>query len=165
MSLRVGLVVGTGPEAEAALAWLASLGEVQARRFEPGHLEAALNETDVVWVHGEALPERLPTDAVRGFVGQGGGLLLTLEAAALVGPLGFETVPPNDCREMVWSDQRDEWWPGELRTPFHPHVRGIATYGPHVLVEGLHNGTYCWAPTDGEPFGWACYSGGAWPAG
>ena len=165
MSLRVGLVADTGPEGKAAMAWLASLSDVQARRYEPGHLEAAVNEADVVWIHGASRPELLPSDAVRGFVSHGGGLLLTLQAAALVGPLGFETVPPDDCREMVWSHQRDEWWSGELRAlPDYPHLRGIATYGPHVLVEGLHNGTFCWAPAEGEPFAWACYSGGAWPA-
>ncbi len=165
MSLRVGLVTGPGAEGEAALAWLGSVADVQARRYECEHLDAAVNETDVVWIHGESRPGRLPTEAVRGFVSQGGGLLLTLQAASLVGPLGIETVPPNDCRELVWSHQRDEWWSEELRAlPAYPHVRGIATYGPHGLVAGLHNGTYCWAPSEGEPFAWACYSGGAWPA-
>jgi hypothetical protein len=165
VTVRVGLVVGTGAESEAALAWLTGLGDVQVRRYEPGHLEAAVNEADVVWIHGEARPALLPTEAVRGFVGQGGGLLLTLQAAALVGPLGFETVPPNDRQDMVWSHQRDEWWSEDMRAlPSYPHLRGLATYGPHVLVEGLHHGTYCWAPAEGEPFAWACYSGGAWPA-
>jgi hypothetical protein len=164
VSLRVGLV-SAGAEGDAALAWLASAADVEARRYEPGQLGAAVDETDVVWLHGEPAPGPLPTEAVRGFVAQGGGLLLTLQAASLVGPLGVETVPPNDCREMVWSDQHDEWWTEERRAlPAYPHVRGLATYGPHVLVEGLHNGTCCWAPSEGERFGWACYSGGAWPA-
>ncbi len=119
----------------------------------------------MLWVHGESRPDGLPTEAVRGFVAQGGGLLLTLRAASLVGPLGIETVPPNDCREMVWSHRGDEWWSDQRpTTPAGPHVRGLEAYGPHVLLEGLHNGTYCWAPSEGEPFAWACYSGGAWPA-
>jgi hypothetical protein len=165
VSLRVGLVTSTGAEGEAALAWLGSVDDVQARRYEPAHVEGAFNETDVVWVHGESRPDVLPIEAAHGFVAQGGGLLLTLQAASLVGPLGLESVPPNDCRDTVWSHQRDEWWSEELRRlPAYPHVRGIATYGPHVLVEGLHNGTYCWTPSEGEPFAWACYSGGAWPA-
>jgi hypothetical protein len=164
VSLRVGLV-SPGPEGDAVLAWLGSVPDLETRRYEPGQLEAAVDQTDVVWMHGEPEPGFLPTEAVRGFVAQGGGLLLTLQAASLVGRLGVETVPPNDCREMVWSHQRDEWWADELRAlPGYPHVRGIATYGPHVLVEGLHNGTCCWAPSEGERFGWACYSGGAWPA-
>ncbi len=165
MTTRVGMIVGGGPEAEAAWDWLVPLAHLQARRFEPAHLEAALNESDVVWLHGAARPAVLPSDALRDFVERGGGLLLTLQAARLVGPLGFEAVPPNDCREDVWSHERDEWWSEELRSvPAYPHVRGIATYGPHPLVAGLHNGTYCWAPTDGEAYAWACYSGGAWPA-
>jgi hypothetical protein len=134
------------------------------RRYEAGVLEAAIAEADVVWIHA-AQPARFPTDAIRAFVAQGGGLLLTLQAAALVGPLGLEAVPPNDRREDVWSHHRDEWWSEELRAMRgYPHVRGLATYGPHPLVDGLHNGTFCWAPTDGESYAWACYSGGVWPA-
>ena len=165
MTLRVGLVAETGPEGEAAVAWLATLGEVQARRYEAGHLEAAVKESDLVWVHGAVRPARLPADAVRGFVAQGGGLLLTLQAAALVGPLAIETVPPNDCRDLVWSHRADEWWSEEAPAlPARRHLRGLATYGPHPLVDGLHNGADCWAPAEGEPYAWACYSGGAWPA-
>ena len=165
MTLRVGLVAEPGSEGDAAQAWLATVADLHARRYEAGHLEAAINESEVVWIHGAARPARLPADAVRRFVGQGGGLLLTLQAASLVGPLGIETVPPNDCREMTWSHHRDEWWSGEQRArPGRPHLRGIATFGPHPLVEGLHHGADCWAPSEGEPYAWACYSGGAWPA-
>lgn len=164
MSLRVGFVSVGGAEQEAVLAWLPTVSGVQARHYEPGHLEAAVNEADVVWIHA-ARPAVFPTDAMRAFVAQGGGLLLTLQSAELVGPLGLESVPPNDCREQVWSHQRDEWWTDELRAmQAYPHVRGLATYGPHPLVDGLNNGTYCWAPTEGEAYAWACYSGGAWPA-
>jgi hypothetical protein len=164
VTLRVGFVSAPGAEQDAVLAWLPTVAGLQVRRYELGHLEAAVNEADVVWIHA-ARPAVFPTDAMRAFVAQGGGLLLTLQAAALVGPLGLETVPPNDCREMVWSHQTDEWWAEELRAmKAYPHVRGLATYGPHPLVEGLHNGTYCWAPVDAETFAWACYSGGAWPA-
>jgi len=165
VSLRVGLAAETGPEGDAAQAWLTTLADVQARRYEPGRLEAAISESDVVWIHGAAAPDRLPADALRGFVTQGGGLLLTLQAAALVAPLGIEAVPPNDCRELTWSHHRDEWWSEELRAmPAQLHLRGIATYGPHPLVEGLHAGADCWAPSEGESYAWACYSGGAWPA-
>lgn len=165
MTPRVGLVADASAEGVAAQAWLQEVVEVQARRYEPGHLEAALNESDVVWIHGAARPGRVPADAVRGFLGQGGGLLLTLQAAALVGPLGLEAAPPNDCRELTWSDMADEWWSEEGRAQSEwPHVRGLAAYGPHPLVEGLHDGTLCWSPTEGESFAWACYSGGAWPA-
>ena len=165
MSLRVGLVAIPGAEGDAAFAWLTGLPEVQARRYDAGVLGTAADELDVLWVHGEAPPGGCPPEAVRGFVAQGGGLLLTMQAAALVGPLGLETVPPNDCRAMRWSHAADEWWSEELRgLAGYPHVRGLATYGAHPLVEGLHNGTYCWTPSEGEAFAWSCYSGGAWPA-
>jgi hypothetical protein len=164
VSVRVGFVSAGGAEQDAILSWLTTVAGLQARRYEPGHLEAAVNEMDVVWIHGTQ-PTLFPTDAMRAFVGQGGGLLLTLQAAALVGPLGLETVPPNDCREQVWHHEQDQWWTGELRTmKAYPHVRGLATYGRHPLVDGLHNGTYCWAPSEGETYAWACYSGGACPA-
>jgi hypothetical protein len=162
---RVGLVAGAGAEQDAAWAWLASLPALQARRYAPGGLEAALDDVDVVWLHGASRPPALPAGAIRAYLGRGGGLLLTLQAAELVGPLGLEAVPPNDLRESVWRHDTDEWWSEELRQmKAYPHVRGIATYGPHPLVEALHNGTYCWAPSEGESYAWACYSGGAWPA-
>ena len=165
MTPRVALVAGGGPEADAAWEWLASVPTLQARRYEPGHLEAALDDADVVWIHGAARPAVLPADRVRAYLTQGGGLLLTLQAAELVGSLGMETVPPNDRRESVWSHATDEWWSDELQDlKAYPHVRGIASYGPHPLVEALHNGTYCWAPSEGECYAWATYSGGAWPA-
>ncbi len=163
MTLRVAFVAAAGKEQDAVLAWLPMVPGVQTRRYEPGHLEAAVNEADVVWIHATR-PALFPTDAIRAFLAQGGGLLLTLQAAVLVGPLGLETVPPNDCREDTWAHQNDEWWTDELRAmKAYPHVRGLAAYGPHPLVDGLHNGTYCWAPTDGESYAWACYSGGVWP--
>jgi len=164
VSPRVGLVAGPGAEGEAALAWLASVPELPSRRYEPELVGIAVNETDVVWIHEAVRQDRLAVEALRGFVAKGGGLLLTGRAASLVGRLGVETVPPNDCREMTWSHAGDEWWSEELRAlPAYPHLRGLATYGPHPLVDGLHNGTYCWAPSEGERFAWACYSGGAWP--
>jgi len=164
VTLRVGLVAGDGAEQDAAWEWLASESALQARRYAPAHLGAALDEADVVWLHGGLGPAVLPTNALGAYLAQGGGLLLSLQAAELVGPLGLEVVPPNDRREAVWSHHGDEWWTEELREmKAYPHVRGIATYGPHPLVEALHNGTYCWAPTEGEGYAWACYSGGAWP--
>ena len=163
MTLRVAFVSAAGAEQEAVLAWLPTVAGIQMRRYEPGHLEAAVSETDVVWIHATR-PALFPTDAIRAFLAQGGGLLLTLQAADLVGPLGLESVPPNDRREETWSHQNDQWWSEELREmQGYPHVRGLATYGPHPLVDGLHNGTFCWAPTDGETYAWACYSGGVWP--
>ncbi len=165
MTLRVALVADRGGEQDAALAWLRSLPDLQAQAYAPGRAAAALREAQVLWLHAAVPADALPADEVRAFVAQGGGLLLTLQAAALVGPLGFETVPPNDVREMVWRHAADEWWAEELQgAAGGPHLRGLATYGPHPLAEGLHNGACCWSPAEGEPYAWACYSGGAWPA-
>ena len=164
MTLRVAFVGAPGAERDAVLAWLPTVADVQMRRYEPGILEAAVREADVVWIHATR-PALFPTDAIRAFLAQGGGLLLTLQATDLVGPLGLESVPPNDRREDTWSHRTDEWWSYGLRTmKAYPHVRGLATYGPHPLVDGLHNGTFCWAPSDGEPYAWTCYAGGVWPA-
>ncbi len=163
MTLRVAFVAAPGAEQEAVLSWLPAAPGIQAHAYEPGHLEAAVNEADVVWIHA-FMPALFPSDAIRAFLAQGGGLLLTLRAAELVGPLGLESVPPNDRGDFTWSHHTDQWWTEELRAmKAYPHVRGLATYGPHPLVQGLHNGAYCWAPTEGEGYAWACYSGGAWP--
>ena len=164
MTLRVTFVAAAGPERDAALAWLPTVEGIQTRRFEPAQITAALTGADVVWIHATR-PKFVPADAIRAFLERGGGLLLTLQAAELVGRLGLETVPPNDCGAESWAHQSDEWWTDELRQmKAYPHVRGLAAYGPHPLMDGLHNGTYCWAPTEREPYAWACYSGGVWPA-
>lgn len=165
MTLRVAFVAGGGAEADAAFAWLESAGDVRARRYGTAQLDAALREAQVVWVHAVSPAEPVPAEELRAFLSQGGGALLSLQAAAVVGPLGLETLPPNDVRDLVWHNAADEWWAEDAQAPTPlPHVRGLATYGPHPLVEGLHNGTYCWSPEEGEPYAWACYSGGAWPS-
>jgi hypothetical protein len=44
-----------------------------------------------------------------------------------------------------------------------PHVRGLAAYGPHPLFERLGQGTYVWAPSEGERYGQATYVRGRRP--
>jgi len=164
VTLRVGYVADQGLEEDAAWLWLAAQKGIRARPFRAAVAAAAIGDSDVIWVHA-ASPLRLPEPRrLEAFAAQGGGLLLTLRAAELVGPMRLESAPPNDLRRAVWRHDADEWWLPELRSmSAFPHVRGIATYGPHPLVAGLHNGTYCWAPTEEEEYSWACYGGGARP--
>jgi hypothetical protein len=164
VTLRVALVADPGREEDAAWRWLSARAGVRAVRFRADQAAEALGERDVVWVHA-ASPVALPEPRrFASFVSQGGGLLLTLRAAELVAALGLESSPPAELRDAVWRHEDDEWWTPDVRTmSAYPHVRGIATYGPHPLVAGLHHGTYCWAPSDGEPYVWSCYGGGARP--
>lgn len=166
MSLRVAFVARVGlMEEDAAWKWLSRQDGIAARRFDPGDLAAAVGEADVVWFHASGPLVDLALEPLHPLVAAGHGLLLTLRAADLVGPLGIESAPPNDVGEARWDDDADPWYQGTFRAmPAYPHIRGMATYGPHPLVAGLHNGTYTWAPRAGEPFTWACYAGGVRPA-
>ena len=164
MTLRVALVADPGREEDAAWRWLSSRAGVRAARFRADRAADALRDTDIVWVHATA-PVVLPEpQRFASFVLQGGGLLLSLRATELVAALGLESSPPAEVRDAVWRHEDDECWTPDMRTmSAYPHVRGLATYGPHPLVTGLHNGTYCWAPSDGEPYAWCCYGAGARP--
>jgi hypothetical protein len=166
VSLRVGFVAVPGREEDAAWAWLKARPEFQARRYESHGLAAALGESDVVWLHAAAPLVGVAADALRGFVTQGRGLLLTLRATELVEAMGLEAAPLNDLATGVWSHGTDEFYTADFREMRgYPHVRGIATYGPHSLVDGLHNGTYTWAPSEGEAYTRACYTDGVRPLG
>ena len=166
MSLRVGFVAVPGREEDAAWAWLKARPEFQARRYKPHGLAAALGESGVVWLHAAAPLAGVAAAALRGFVTQGRGLLLTLRATELVEAMGLEAAPLNDLATGVWSHGADEFYTADFRDlRGYPHVRGIATYGPHPLVEGLHNGTYTWAPSEGEAYTRACYTDGVRPLG
>jgi len=164
VKLRVALIADPGREEDAAWRWLAAREGLRAQRYGTSQAAAALGESDVIWMHATAPLPLAEPHRFEAFVSQGGGLLLTLRAAELVTQLHLESAAPNDCRQAVWRHEADEWWLSEFRSmSAFPHVRGLATYGPHPLVAGLHNGTYCWAPTEDEPYAWACYSGGARP--
>ena len=166
MTRRVAFVARTGAaEEDAAWAWLQSQEGLEVRRYDPRELAAAVGGSDAIWLHASAPLGDLAAEPLRAFVAAGRSLLLTLRAATLVGPLGLESAPPNDVRDGRWDHDADPWYQGAFRAmPAYPHIRGLATYGPHPLVAGLHHGTYTWAPSAGEPYTWACYSGGARPA-
>ena len=164
MKLRVALIADQGREEDAAWRWLAAREGMRAQRYGTSQASAALADSDVIWMHATAPLPLTEPQRFEAFASQGGGLLLTLRAAELVAQLHLESSAPNDCRQAVWRHEADEWWLPELRSmSAYPRVRGLATYGPHPLVVGLHNGTYCWAPSEDEPYAWACYSGGARP--
>jgi hypothetical protein len=164
VTVRVLFVAPPGPEEDEAWRWLASRPECAAKRVAPSDLPQAIRDTDVVWVHLASAPEGVPADRLAGFAARG-NVLLTLRAASLIVGMGIEPVPPNEDGEARWRHDADPYWTGDLRSmPGYPHVRGLATYGPHPLVDDLHNGTYCWAPSEGERYAWCCYAHGARPA-
>ncbi len=166
MTLRVAFIARNGPAEEAAAwSWLQGEEGLEARRYEPRELGAAVARSDAVWVHASVPLGELAAEPLRTFAAAGHQVLLTLRAAALVTALGLESAPPNDIGDGRWDDDADPWYQGAFRAlKAYPHVRGLATYGPHPLVAGLHNGTYTWAPAAGEAYTWACYAGGVRPA-
>ncbi len=163
MTLRVALVAADGAEEDAAWRWLERRPECAASRFAPTRVGDAVRAVDVVWVHAAA-PLTLPTGPLAEFAAAGGGVLLTLRAAGLAVPMGLELAPPNEEWSGAWHDATDEFYTADFHAmSAYPHVRGLATWGPHPLVTGLHNGTYCWAPSEGERCARTCYVHGVRP--
>jgi hypothetical protein len=162
--LRVAYTAPAGPEEAAAWAWLVGRPDVVARRVRPEALAGLLGEVDVAWVHAAAAVPDVALERLTAFAASGGGVLLTLEAAALPVAMGLERDGPNDVAHGTWRHDADEYWTADFSGwPGYPHIRGLATFGPHPLVDGLHNGTYCWAPEEGEPWVRCCYTGGVVP--
>jgi hypothetical protein len=156
-------VAGQGVDEEAAWRWLQSRGEFAARRIDPLEIGEGL-DANLVWVHATAPVAPASYAPLIGFVSRGGGLLLTLRGAELVASLGLEREGPNDVRTDRWSHAADELHTGETSEAI-VHRRGLAFYGPHPLADGLHGGSDVWAPSEHEPYVWACYSRGARPSG
>lgn len=161
---RVALLA-VGSTAEAAWDFLTSLPGVTPRRLAIDGWSAALAETDLLWVHTEDEPPPLPRDAVFPWVERGGRVLLTQRAAACVVALGLEADGPNDTAVRSWRHEDDELWFPEMRSfGAFPHVRGLAAFGAHPLFEGLAQGTFVWAPSEGERFVQTTYARGRRPA-
>ncbi|HEU5359204.1 MAG TPA: hypothetical protein VFU45_08795, partial [Gemmatimonadales bacterium] len=145
--------VGPGEEGDAAWRWLAGLREVASHCY-PGIAAIPLVNADVVWLHGEVAPDAVLVP----WLERGGRLLCTGPAALIPSALGLESVAPDERRVSTWHHAEDEFWFEEFRSfVAFPHVRGLAGFGPHPLFEGLHQGTYTWAPAEGEPFDWVTY--------
>ncbi len=148
MVRRVGLVAG-GAEGAAAAEWLGTVPGIFVERFD-GLDAARLDPLDLLWLHGDVHPPRAD---LPGWVRAGGRLLLTLDAVALPHALGLEPVPPDERRAGTWCHAADEFWLEEYRSFLaFPHIRGCAGFGPHPLYRGLQQGTYTWAPAEGEAF-------------
>ncbi len=164
--MRVLFVAPRAREEDAAWSWLAGRHDIAARRVVPGEATAAdLGDADVVWVHASR-----PPDLPAGLLAEraaAGGLLLTLRSAGLVAPLGLERAPPGDEGEGHWSHAAGTDRPGargaRRAPPARPALRGMAAFGPHPLFDGLHQGTFCWAPREREGHAWSCYAPGARP--
>jgi hypothetical protein len=158
---RVGLLA-VGPSSDAAWTMLSGLDGAVARQVSL--TELALGQVDVLWVHATAEPPPLPRDVLVAWLATGGRLLLTQRAAGLVAALGLEDHGPNDVLVRTWTHEDDELWFPEFRSfGGFPHIRGIAAYGPHPLFAGLGQGTYVWAPTEGEHYVRATYERGRRP--
>lgn len=158
---RVALLA-MGPSGEAAWQLLAALSDVTPVRAVHG--DYGLPGVDVLWVHTEDEPPPLPADLLMPWVERGGRLLLTQRAAARVVGLRLEADGPNDTTVRTWRHQDDDLaFPEFKKFGEFPHVRGLAGFGPHPLFEGLGQGTYTWAPSEGEPYGQSTYSRGRRP--
>ncbi|MGE0354559.1 MAG: amylo-alpha-1,6-glucosidase [Gemmatimonadales bacterium] len=154
MVRRVGFV-GAGAEGDAGFEWLVNLEGVLATRYDRLS-QVTLAESDLIWAHGPV--ESAP--ALRPWLDGGGRLLATLDAVELPAALGIEPTPPNESREAVWRHAEDEFWLEEFRSfKAFPHIRGLAAFGPHPLFVGIDQGTYTWAPSEGEAYRWLAYHG------
>lgn len=143
-----------GPDRDATMQWLDTLG-VLVEQHEPG---SSIGSTDaeILWIHGSSLR---PPDLLV-WLQRGGRLLATLEAARLPFDLGLESILPNDIRSTTWHHSEDEFWLPEYRSfQAFPHVRGFGAFGVHPLFAGVDQGTYTWAPSEGEPLRWMTYCG------
>jgi Mannosylglycerate hydrolase MGH1-like glycoside hydrolase domain len=160
---RVALLA-PGPDGTAAWALLTSIDDA-AVRISLDDLSQANLGFDVLWIHTEDEPPPLPGAILMRWVEGGGRLLLTQRATGRVVALGLESDGPNDTVPRTWRHADDELWFPELRSfGAFPHVRGLAAYGPHPLFDGLGQGTYVWAPEEGEGYAQATYARGRRPA-
>ena len=164
--MRRVAMLGVGADAAAAWDLLATVPNVAPSPLsltDPTITSAG--SPDVIWIHASAEPPPLPREPLMPWLEQGGRLLLTQRAVLAVMGLGFESAGPNDVVSGVWRHAADEFWFPEFRDHRgFPHVRGIAAFGPHPLFAGMGQGTYLWAPADGEPFSRATYTLGRRPA-
>lgn len=147
--MRGVALVAAGAEGDAAASWLDSVSGIRVGRY-PTLAAVPLQSIEVLWVHGD-LPEAR-ADLVR-WLRSGGRLLLSLDAVRLVERLGLESIGPDERRQSTWRHDEDEFWLAEYRSFLaFPHIRGLGAFGQHPLFAGLDQGTYVWAPSEGEPF-------------
>ncbi len=159
-----------GPGADAAWELLTSFERCSSEdplvteRISLDWMSGGLDACDVCWIHAEDEPPPLPREIVLPWVERGGRLLLTQRATTQVAALGLEMDGPNDTAIRTWHHKDDELQLPELNVcGTFQHVRGIAGFGPHPLFAGLGQGTYLWAPTEGERYVLTTYARGRRP--
>jgi hypothetical protein len=159
---RVVGLLGIGNSGDAAWEWLRSLPDAVPRRLTLDAL--SLENLDVLWAHSAEEPPPLTSEPLMRWVTAGGRLLLTQRAASRVVALGLEQDGPNDTQGRSWTHEDDELWFPEFRAfGGFPHIRGLAAFGPHPLFAGMAQGTFTWAPSEGERYVRATYARGSRP--
>jgi len=162
--LRRVALLAAGVPGDAAWRFLQTV-EAEVARVGLDELPARIGAADLLWIHTEDEPHPLPVAALRDWLSCGGRLLLTQRATARVAALGLDPDGPNDVTERRWARDADDLAPAEFRDHgFFSQVRGVAAYGPHPLFAGLAQGTYLWAPQEGERYVQATYARGKRPA-
>lgn len=155
------MLVAREPERAAARQWLATLEGLDVREAD-GADRVVLTGCDLLWLHDV---EGHPPD-LESWLAAGGRILATLASAGLATELGLEPAAPDDRRDAVWRHAEDEFWLEEYRSfEAFPHIRGLAAFGPHPLFAGMDQGTFVWAPSEGEPYHWMTYRAGRPQAG
>lgn len=154
-------------EGEAAARWAAAQGWTVTTVLEHEAIPE-LEATDAVWLHGDAAPAFGTETAkrLRSWIGQGGGVVLTLLATTAASSLGAPGPAPLREGPAPWSDDRDPLWTEAFRDwPGYPHIRGLQGWGPHPLFHRVLRGTYTWCATEGEVVSSAVFRKPDWPDG
>lgn len=156
-------------EAEEAVEWANAHGYdvVVAPLREDAPVTAGAQ--DVVWCHAEGESLVLPSAlgaALSTWVQHGGAVLLSSLATRLAPALGAPDERPQVQRVAAWRHDDDPLWDAGFRDwPDYPHIRGAQGCGPHPLFDGLPNGTYTWAATEGEAVTRSVFVAPHWPSG
>lgn len=155
------------PETAAALAWLRSQPDIDARFLQLADLAVRQPPAEAIlwWHHSRSAalpsaamnPETLAT--ARLHLQEGGHLLLSLFAATWVVPLGLETRAPNQVERVAGTDFA-RWGPDDDRV-----LAGFQSYRGHPLLRRFWGGTYTATPDKERRYPVARYTGDAWPEG
>lgn len=156
-------------EAEGAVVWATARGYDVVVASLSEHERVMPGAHDVVWCHAEGEPLEMPSAlgaALASWVQQGGTVLLSSRATALASALGAPAERPQLQRVAAWRHDDDPLWDAGFRDwPDYPHIRGAQGWGAHPLFDGLPNGTYTWAATEGEAVTRSVFVAPQWPSG
>ncbi len=165
------LAADTGEATWSAVAAIArAAGDLQFIDLAGSAMPAAyaLNTSAAIWIHLEDPHSSLDAgliDALGPWIHSGGRALLTMAATRLSMALGVEQEEMH-LDVGVWSAAGDPLWAESFREwPDYPHIRGVQGWGPHPLFQGLMQGTFSWAPQEGEPIARYTFTKPRWPSG